>query len=46
MILEIEYIDGFENHCKKYMQCENEQSAIDFLHLHCPAWEILHIKTC
>ena len=46
MTFEIEYIDGFENHNKKYMQGENEQSVIDFFHLHCPVWEILSIKSC
>lgn len=44
MTAEIEYIDGFEAHNKKYMQYKSEQSVIDFLHLHCPAWKILNIK--
>ena len=46
MIFEIEYIDGFEGNNKKYIQGDNEQSVIDFFHLHCPVWKILSIKRC
>jgi len=45
MIIEVEYIDGFDNHCKKHMQCESEKSAKELFRIHCPAWKILSIKT-
>ena len=45
MIFEIEYIDGFDNHCKKYIQCENKKSVKELFRVHCPAWKILSIKT-